>query len=85
MLRVRVEILPHGDESRAEILEERFVGNDGTGGDAIGNYDVYDLDPRGKPYPRELRTGWLGRLEGRRRGPDHRRRLAVEALEMPDA
>ena len=85
MLRVRVEIVPHGIESAAEVLEERFIGNDGTGGHDIGSYDIYDEDPRGKPYPRNERTGWLGRIENIRRGPEHRRRLAAEALEMSGA
>jgi hypothetical protein len=82
MLRVRVEVVPYGIEEAGEVIHERYIGNDGTGGHDIGSYDIYDEDPRGRPYPRHERPGWLGRLEGRRRDEDHRRRLAVEALEM---
>lgn len=85
MLRVRVEIVPHGVEAAAEVLDERFIGNDGTGGRATGSYDVYDADPRGKPYPRHEREGWLGRIEDYPRSPEHRRYIAAKALKMPDA
>lgn len=82
MLRIQVELVPHGDESRASTLTMLYVGNDGTGTSEKGNYNVYTEDPRGKPFPREERSGWIGRIEGFSRYGRNRNRdaLAAEAL-----
>lgn len=82
MLRVTVEIVPHGDESRAETLTEIFIGNDGTGTHEAGNYDIYTADPRGKPLPRNKRDGWIGRIEGFPREEGHRDLLSLKAFEL---
>lgn len=40
MLRVRVELIPDGDEARASVLGELEISNDGTGSNFTGNYNV---------------------------------------------
>lgn len=40
MLRVRIEIVPHGDESRSQQLAQIDIVNDGTGTNLNGHYDV---------------------------------------------
>lgn len=60
MLRVTVERVPYGDETRAERLGTLRIVNDGTGGAEVGNYDVELDDQNGAAtgrvdlYPR----GW---------------------------
>lgn len=38
MIRVTVELVPHGDESRARILARGIIANDGSGTLQRGNY-----------------------------------------------
>lgn len=38
MIRITVEMIPHGDESRAYKLGTMEIANDGTGGQNVGNY-----------------------------------------------
>jgi hypothetical protein len=38
MIRVTVELLPHGDESRKRLLGLLYITNDGTGTPEVGNY-----------------------------------------------
>jgi hypothetical protein len=38
VLRVTIELVPHGDDSRAEKIGEAIIANDGTGTTNIGNY-----------------------------------------------
>lgn len=40
MVIVKIELWPHGDESRATPLGTIKITNDGTGNEAFGNYDV---------------------------------------------
>lgn len=40
MLRVTIELVPHGDESRAKRIGEMIIANDGTGGTFHGNYQA---------------------------------------------
>lgn len=40
MIRVTVEMLPHGDASRARILGVGYISNDGKGSADVGSYDV---------------------------------------------
>lgn len=37
---IRVEIWPHGDNSRARVLGQATISNDGTGTKGVGNYKV---------------------------------------------
>lgn len=39
-LRVTVELIPHGDESRKRKVTVVDIANDGTGTHEVGNYDV---------------------------------------------
>lgn len=39
MIRVTVELIPHGDESKARMLGVMEIANDGTGDLDIGHYD----------------------------------------------
>lgn len=56
MIRVTIELLPHGDESQARHLGTIFISNDDTGTDDWGSYNVRLTKPSG--------TGWrIGRVE----------------------
>jgi len=46
MLRCTIVLIPHGDETRAEVLSTMTIINDGTGSHEIGNYLV-SLDEGG--------------------------------------
>lgn len=81
MLHVKVDVIPFGVEDLRETLTDLYIGNDGTGGHAIGHYDVYTSDPRGLGYPRESRPGWIGRITDFERGQG-RDALAAEALKL---
>ncbi len=48
MIRVTVELLPHGDESRKRHLGTATIANDGTGTTTHGNYNIR-LSRRGQP------------------------------------
>lgn len=48
MIRVTIELLPLGDESRKRHLGTAIIANDGTGTRAHGNYNVR-LSRRGNP------------------------------------
>lgn len=89
MLRVRVELVPYGLERHAEVIEEVFVANDGTGRGGgpneggTGNYDI-SLNNLAYEYPGVDRKcpEYLGRIEGLIRIPGaHRVTMARTALE----
>ncbi|WP_029047016.1 hypothetical protein [Cupriavidus sp. amp6] len=40
MLRVRIELVPNGDEAASRLLGDLEIINDGTGTEFTGNYDV---------------------------------------------
>lgn len=40
MLRVRIELIPGGDEAASRLMGELEICNDGTGSEFTGNYDV---------------------------------------------
>src|SRR5438067_945726 len=64
MLRVTTELVPWGVDEYANTLGELYIGNDGTGTNERGNYDVYTRDPRGQQRDdRSQREGWIGRVE----------------------
>lgn len=42
MLRVTIDIVPHGNESASETIGQYIVYNDGTGSHEIGNYTILD-------------------------------------------
>jgi len=46
MLKVIVELHPHGDSRRRKRIAELVIANDGTGDHEIGNYVVMDRRPR---------------------------------------
>ena len=80
MLRVKVELVPHGVEPLTETLDELVIVNDGTGHGAVGpdsggfgNYDVY-ADAQ--------RLLHIGRIECVERTESHRVELARRALEL---
>lgn len=88
MLRIRVELIPHGNFGLAEVLDECFVTNDGTGTSGgpdeggIGNYDVTREPFRRYPQDSPNTLNALGRIEGIPRAPRHRLDLAIRALQM---
>ena len=55
MLRITIDLLPHGDVSRREKLGEIHIINDATGTHEIGNY-ITRLYTKHKK-PRILKTG----------------------------
>lgn len=88
MLRVKIELVPHGNEKEAEVLDTVIIANDGTGRGpvgpnegGIGNYDVFDNETVDHlnvvDYPSMYSCG---RIEGVERTPDHRIYLAAEAI-----
>ena len=61
MIRVTVELVPYGDESRAKTLHTAVIANDGTGTKNQGNYH-FSLSRKGSMRP------WKS---GRIRGVSH--------------
>lgn len=61
MIRITIQLIPKGDESRARTLGTMEIANDGTGTQDIGNYDA-TLHAEYTPS-----TGRKARVEGFRR------------------
>jgi hypothetical protein len=51
MLRITVDLVPHGDESRVQPIGEMIIANDGTGSEEFSNY-VFAMhdDKRGTDF-----------------------------------
>jgi hypothetical protein len=64
MLRVTVELLPHGSEDEKRRLAVIDIANDGTGDALVGNYDVR---AEGETIGGGV-FGWSGKVSGVRRG-----------------
>lgn len=87
MLRIRIELVPHGIESASSVLDTIYVSNDGTGvsggpdSGGIGNYEVHDNETLGHlatvDYPSMYACGFIKGVE---RTPAHRIFLAEQAL-----
>jgi hypothetical protein len=87
LLKVTIELVPHGIEAYSEVLDTVFISNDGTalatgpneGG--IGNYEVHDNETlehlHTVDYPRMYACGFIKGVE---RSPEHRLFLAEQAL-----
>lgn len=87
MLKVTIELVPHGIESMSEVLDTIFISNDGTaiatgpneGG--FGNYEVHDNETLAHlhtvDYPAMYACGFI---KGVARIPEHRIFLAEQAL-----
>ena len=60
MLRVTVELLPHGMEANKRVLGVATITNDGTGNEAIGNYRA----TFSKWAPQQDKPWKTGRVEG---------------------
>ena len=66
MLRILIELVPGGDESRARVLGALGVANDATGTRARGNYEVVVMDKVGRKFkefrienwPRQAKSVW---------------------------
>lgn len=54
LLRITVELVPHGDEDLAEVLSTTYVANTLTGHHFSGDYAIFDEDPRDRPAPRPV-------------------------------
>ena len=63
MIVIRVEMWPHGDESRKSELGIAYVANDGTGTSQVGNYDV-QLMKSASMGARRSGVWKTGRVEG---------------------
>jgi hypothetical protein len=73
VLRVKIELVPHGIEDAKRTLTEVCIVNDGTGDADVGNYDIY-LD--------DVRDGWIGRIENFPRYGEQRSRDRLAALAL---
>lgn len=67
MLRVTIELLPHGDETQAKIMGQATIANDATGDADWGNYTVA-LSTWHDP-PRKWKTGRVIGFARKRLGP----------------
>lgn len=38
MLKITIELIPHGDKSKSKVIGTGYVTNDGTGDKSYGNY-----------------------------------------------
>jgi hypothetical protein len=60
MIRITVELVPHGDESKATMIETMLIANDATGNYIKGNYAYAYSDISGvksgvvKKHPRRM-------------------------------
>lgn len=87
MLKVTIELIPHGIEAYAEVLDTIFISNDGTGHatgpneGGVGNYEIHDNETLEHlhvvDYPSMYACGFLKGIE---RSPEHRIFLAEQAL-----
>lgn len=67
MIKITVELCPHGDEKNSEVIGLAKIWNDTTGSKSSGNYG-YKIFKRGtssiwrmgeiKNFPRKSLTGW---------------------------
>ncbi len=58
MLRITIELLPGGDESRKKTIATGTIANLGTAGPAIGNYFVDLRDKAGRPWKHGTVSGF---------------------------
>ena len=65
MLVIKMELWPFGDESAAKEIARCTIGNDGTGDEDTGNYEVALFNGKRKwkkgrveNFPRQLLEGW---------------------------
>lgn len=63
MLRITIEMLPKGDDSKAYTVAQGVIANDGTGDLATGNY-VYGFSGQAKRPGHDPGIRTSGRLEG---------------------
>ena len=66
MLRITVELLPYGDESRKRTLGTILAANDGTGDALTGHYNVAELAEPEETF-RQAKNRWV-RVENHPRG-----------------
>lgn len=78
MIRVTVELVPKGDESKASRLSVMTIENDGTGTEAVGNYDVAI---RSWPAPPGQGGGGV-QARGRVEGFARQERAVLELVEL---
>lgn len=69
MIRVTIELFPHGRVDRAKTLGIIDIANDGSGNSNTGNYNFYAWDrgtDKNLPHTREnlKKAKWAGYLEG---------------------
>lgn len=90
MIRVKVEIVPHGRVDAAEVLHDIWIENDETGTfggpdeGGIGNYNIFpDGETLGHLHTVDYPSMYAcGHLKGVPRTPDHRFIVATEALSI---
>ena len=81
MLRVTVELLPHGSEERKSTLATLIIVNDGTGSVQLGNYNCYFVR-KGAAFRQYLSNHFRNvRIEKHRRIDSHVWRLVKKALD----
>lgn len=86
MLRITVELVPHGIESQARTLSTTYVGNTGGADRYLGDYVVYDEDPRGNIIlPVGYVSGWQWRDPVTDEFADERGLAAIALKQVYDA
>lgn len=78
MLRIKVELVPFGNEEWAKEIGRIKIGNDGTGNSQVGNYDVilYQEDL----VAEAIEADPVGTIENIVHVKDHHRKQSVWAL-----
>jgi hypothetical protein len=66
MIKVAVELWPHGRSDQAEEIGLAFIINDGSGDDQRGNYEVVFTSPAKDMQPASLRTVRISGFDRRR-------------------
>lgn len=88
MLKVTIELVPHGREDAASVLDTIWISNDGSGHGAVGpneggvgNYEIHDNETLAHlhtvDYPAMYACGFLKGVE---RTPEHRIFVAEQAI-----
>jgi len=65
MLKITIELVPHGDKDKAKVIGTGYIINDGTGNKSLGNYRAVFRRTRGmvknstiKEFTRKQRSAW---------------------------
>lgn len=83
MIRITVEMVPKGDDSRAWTMAQGVIANDGTGTETVGTY-VYGFSGQAQTPGHDPGIRISGRLTGFRRKRSNVWHLIAECLTQGD-